>query len=134
MPKKTSTKRTKRTKSTKSTKSSSNYRSSITGRFVTESTDRRHPKETEKTRSRRGRPPRTGTDYRSTITGHFVTAATNRRHPKETVKEGARRVASEVSHLVRQVEAQSRTAKHTAPKRKRKTKGLIDRVKDWFKK
>ena len=126
--------KTKKTKKTKAKRGAPRYRSAITGHFVTEATNRRHPKETETTRTRRGGGRRTGTDFRSTITGHFVTAATNRRHPRETVKEGERRVASEVSHLVRQVAAQSGKPKHAAPKRKRKTKGIIDRVKDWFKK
>ena len=120
-------------KTKKTKKRGGTYRSSITGRFVTAATNRRHPKETEQNRSKRAGRRKTGTDYRSTITGHFVTAATNRRHPRETVKESDQRVASEVNHLVRQVAAQSRTSKHTTPKRKRK-KSLLARVKDWFSK
>jgi hypothetical protein len=60
-------------------------RSAVTGKFVKDSTAKKHPKKTvvEKAGSKAGTKK-----GRSAISGEFVKDATVKRHPKTTVTEG----------------------------------------------
>lgn len=63
----------------------SNYRSAKSGRFVTKSYGKSHPRTTLK--EARGKSGSTGGSYRSAITGRFVTAKHGKASPHTTVRE-----------------------------------------------
>lgn len=66
-------------------KSSSNYRSAISGKFVTSKYGRSRPRTTVKERG--GKSGSTGGRYRSAITGRFVTDRHGKASPRTTLHE-----------------------------------------------
>lgn len=62
----------------------SNFRSAITGKFVTARTGRSNPKTTVREAKGGGS---TGGTYRSAISGRFVTTKYGKSHPRTTIKD-----------------------------------------------
>lgn len=64
--------------------SGSNFRSAITGKFVTARTGRANPRTTVREAKNGGS---TGSTYRSAVSGRFVTTAYGKSHPRTTIKD-----------------------------------------------
>ncbi len=66
-------------------KSGGSYRSAKSGRYVTKSYGKSHPRTT--VREAPGKSGSTGGSYRSAVSGRFVTAKHGKANPKTTLRE-----------------------------------------------